>query len=159
MLLKIGEFWLAKVGLLGRCWYWFFSVGRGLICKAVHKWWDCWDGEESGNRHGGEGWRARWAVSKTESGGNRWKKERGGQQLRKEVVKRFSKHNDAHWILTNIYAPCSHPKKREFLQWFKNIDMPDAVDWLIVGDFNLIRNQKIERNLEAPIHIRLKSMW
>lgn len=55
-------------------------------------------------------------------------------------VEFFSLHDNAHWILTNIYAPCSHPDKREFLQWFKSIDMPDTMDWLIVGDFNLCRS-------------------
>lgn len=26
-----------------------------------------------------------------------------------------SMHDNAHWILTNIYAPCSHPEKRDFI--------------------------------------------
>jgi hypothetical protein len=48
----------------------------------------------------------------------------------------------ATWILTNIYAPCTDEGKRDLIEWFKNIQMPDFVDWLIVGDFNPIR--KIE---------------
>lgn len=48
----------------------------------------------------------------------------------------------ATWVLTNIYAPCTDERKRIFLDWFKQIEMPDDVDWLVVGDFNLIR--KIE---------------
>ena len=55
-------------------------------------------------------------------------------------VEFFSKHNDAHWILTNIYAPCTYTGKREFLYWFSNIQMPDSINWLVVGDFNLCRS-------------------
>lgn len=49
-------------------------------------------------------------------------------------------HNGASWILSNIYAPFTPAGKREFLAWFKNIQMPDNIDWLVVGDFNLYRN-------------------
>lgn len=52
----------------------------------------------------------------------------------------FSKHNDAHWLLTNIYAPCTPQRKIEFLDWFKNIDIPDSINWIVVGDFNLYRS-------------------
>lgn len=60
-------------------------------------------------------------------------------------VEFFSKHNDAHWILTNIYAPCTYSGKREFLDWFSNIQMPDSINWLLVGDFNLCRSPE-DRN-------------
>jgi exonuclease III len=46
------------------------------------------------------------------------------------------------WILTNVYAPCTSEGKMAFLNWFKHIEMPDEVKWLIVGDFNLIRSQE-----------------
>lgn len=49
----------------------------------------------------------------------------------------LSKHNNAHWVLTNVYAPCSHLEKRNFIHWFKNIQMPVNIDWLIVVNFNL----------------------
>jgi exonuclease III len=45
----------------------------------------------------------------------------------------------ASWILTNIYTPCTHEGRADFLSWFSSIDMHDESDWLIVGDFNLIR--------------------
>jgi exonuclease III len=45
------------------------------------------------------------------------------------------------WILTNVYAPCTSEDMQSFLDWFKNIAMPDDMDWLIIGDFNLIRKQ------------------
>lgn len=44
------------------------------------------------------------------------------------------------WLLTNIYAPSTYEGKREFVQWLKQIQMPDHVDWLLVGDFNLMRS-------------------
>lgn len=61
------------------------------------------------------------------------------------LVELSSLHNDAVWILTNIYAPCTPSGKKEFLAWFKNIQMPSDIDWLIVGDFNLYRNPE-DRN-------------
>jgi hypothetical protein len=44
------------------------------------------------------------------------------------------------WILSNIYAPCTPEGKQDFLEWLHNIDMPDDTNWLLVGDFNLIRH-------------------
>jgi hypothetical protein len=35
--------------------------------------------------------------------------------------------------------------KMEFLDWFNSMDMPIDTDWLLVGDFNLIRCQS-DRN-------------
>lgn len=43
------------------------------------------------------------------------------------------------WVLTNVYGPCSAEGKRQFTDWLKQIQMPDEIDWLIVGDFNLMR--------------------
>jgi hypothetical protein len=39
--------------------------------------------------------------------------------------------------LANVYAPCTLEGRQSFLDWFKNIDVPDNMDWLIIGDFNL----------------------
>jgi exonuclease III len=47
----------------------------------------------------------------------------------------------ASWVLTNVYAPCTVQGRLDFLDWFGSIDMADDIDWLIVGDFNLIRKQ------------------
>jgi hypothetical protein len=51
----------------------------------------------------------------------------------------------ASWLLTNVYAPCTDEGKRMFTTWFRNIQMLDNVDWLVVGDFNLIRKAE-DRN-------------
>ena len=67
-------------------------------------------------------------------------------------VEFVSNHNNEPWILTNIYAPCTAPGKRAFLQWFKNINMPNTVNWLIVGDFNLYRNPD-DRNKPGDDHL------
>lgn len=69
-------------------------------------------------------------------------------------VEFFSMHDNAHWVLTNIYAPCTHAGKREFIQWFKNIHMPDSVDWIIVGDFNLCRSPD-DRNQPGGDHLEM----
>jgi hypothetical protein len=49
--------------------------------------------------------------------------------------------NGIPWILTNIYAPCTPDGKVEFFNWFNSIDMSIDTDWLLVGNFNLIRHQ------------------
>jgi hypothetical protein len=46
-----------------------------------------------------------------------------------------------------VYAPCTPVGKRAFLEWFKGIQMPDQAEWLIIGDFNLIRKPEY-RNKE-----------
>jgi hypothetical protein len=38
--------------------------------------------------------------------------------------------------LTSVYAP----SKKAILSWFHNMQIPADNDWLIVGDFNLIRS-------------------
>jgi hypothetical protein len=50
-----------------------------------------------------------------------------------------STYSRAVWVLTNIYAPCTTYGKIEFLNGLHDFDMPEDVDWLLVGDFNLIR--------------------
>lgn len=50
-----------------------------------------------------------------------------------------AKHNGDFWYLANIYGPCSHEGKRDFLRWFKHYNISDNDNLLLVGDFNLIR--------------------
>lgn len=54
-------------------------------------------------------------------------------------------HNDDPWILTFVYGPCDAEGKDAFISWFENIQMPEDVDWMVVGDFNLYRKPK-DRN-------------
>lgn len=51
-----------------------------------------------------------------------------------------SKHNNAECTVTNVYGPCTTEGKRDFLAWLKQVQMPNDIDWLLVGDFNLIRS-------------------
>jgi hypothetical protein len=48
-----------------------------------------------------------------------------------------------------VYAPCTPLGKRTFVNWFKNIQMPHEVDWLVVGDFNLYLNPDHRNRLGA----------
>jgi hypothetical protein len=41
--------------------------------------------------------------------------------------------------LTKFYATCQDADKI-VLQWLHDVNIPDDEDWLIVGDFNLIRS-------------------
>lgn len=52
-----------------------------------------------------------------------------------------SKYDQTEWVLTNVYGPCTPEGKLLFMDWLKYIQMLDDIDWLIVGDFNLIRDQ------------------
>lgn len=49
-----------------------------------------------------------------------------------------SQFTDDDWLLTNVYGPSTYDRKREFVMWLKQIQMPAHVDWLLVGDFNLM---------------------
>lgn len=55
------------------------------------------------------------------------------------TVKLTAKHNGDVWFLTNVYGPCIHDGKLEFIQWLKNYNVLENEKWLLVGDFNLIR--------------------
>jgi exonuclease III len=51
----------------------------------------------------------------------------------------------ASFHLTNIYGPCDSSEKAAFINWLYNLDTSLMVDWLLVGDFNLIRSPE-DRN-------------
>jgi hypothetical protein len=52
----------------------------------------------------------------------------------------YSRLSHQSWWITNIYAPCTNQDRGLFLQWFSNIIMPPDSPWIILGDFNMIRN-------------------
>jgi exonuclease III len=54
-------------------------------------------------------------------------------------IKFTSNLSDDSWILTNIYGPYIAERKAIFLDWFSNIDMPEDMDWLVLGDFDFMR--------------------
>lgn len=55
------------------------------------------------------------------------------------TVKLTAQHNNESWYLTNIYGPCTHNGKRDFIRWLKHFIIPNDENWLLVGDFNIIR--------------------
>ena len=63
----------------------------------------------------------------------------------------FTYLSGATWLLTNIYAHCTDEGKRPFIDWFKNIQMPDEHDWLIVGDFNHMRAPENRNRLGGDV--------
>jgi hypothetical protein len=48
-------------------------------------------------------------------------------------------------VLTNVYGPCQGDRKVVFIDWFSNFDMLDDKDYIIMGDFDFIR-QPSDRN-------------
>lgn len=53
-----------------------------------------------------------------------------------------SKHDRTCWVLTCVYGPCSPDGKVAFTNWLKNLQMAPNSNWIILGDFNLIRKLK-----------------
>jgi hypothetical protein len=53
--------------------------------------------------------------------------------------------SEVYWTLTNIYAPCVDNEQFQFLQWIHNIHIPADENYMMVGDFNLIRSPQ-DRN-------------
>lgn len=48
--------------------------------------------------------------------------------------------------MTTVYGPCLDPLRTEFLDWFKNLDVKDEDNWIIMGDFNFYRSLE-DRNM------------
>ena len=67
------------------------------------------------------------------------------------AVQFVSKHNDYSWNLMNIYGPCTHDGKKEFIDWLKSVDFNQEEDCILVGDFNLYR-QPENRNRPGADH-------
>jgi hypothetical protein len=51
-----------------------------------------------------------------------------------------------------VYGPCQAERKATFIDRFANIDMPDNMDWLIMGDFNFIRKISNRNKLGGDIN-------
>ena len=47
-----------------------------------------------------------------------------------------STHNGDCWRLTNVYGPCTEPDRSAFINWFRNCDVTNSINWLFLGDFN-----------------------
>jgi len=62
-----------------------------------------------------------------------------------------SLHNNTDWILTCMYGPCTPDGKQRFVEWMKNIQMPPDFDWIILGDFNLMRKPENRNKIGGNI--------
>lgn len=67
-----------------------------------------------------------------------------------------SLHNDKQLILTAVYGPCVTERKRVFVDWIKNLHMPMETDWMILGDFNLMRKPE---NRNKPGGSQQEMFW
>jgi exonuclease III len=54
--------------------------------------------------------------------------------------------------LTNIYGPCSSVGKVDFVNCLYNFDTSTIEDWILAGDFNLIRSPEDRNRLGADIN-------
>lgn len=61
------------------------------------------------------------------------------------TVKLTSKQNGSAWFLTNVYGPCTQEGRRNFLEWLESYSAHVDENWLLVGDFNLLRKPE-DRN-------------
>lgn len=52
----------------------------------------------------------------------------------------FCRHDHRTFHVTNIYGPASSPHKMGFATWLMNVDIPELDEWVIAGDFDLIKN-------------------
>lgn len=53
---------------------------------------------------------------------------------------------------TNIYGPSAADDKADFINWPYNFDCSGIEDWIIMGDFNLIRSPKNRNRLGGNIN-------
>jgi exonuclease III len=56
------------------------------------------------------------------------------------TVKLTSRHSGQSIHVTNIYGPSTPNEKAGFISWLYNFDTSSIEDWIILGDFNLIRS-------------------
>jgi hypothetical protein len=56
------------------------------------------------------------------------------------TMKFTSNHSAVVFHLTNIYGPSASPDRATFICWLYNFDTSALDDWILVGDFNMIRS-------------------
>src|SRR3954463_4599613 len=56
------------------------------------------------------------------------------------IVRFTSVHNAEIWTMVSVYCPCLGPLRDNFVQWLYDLHIPDDDNWLLLGDFNLIRS-------------------
>ena len=61
------------------------------------------------------------------------------------TVKLVCKLDNKTFHVTNIYGPANPAQKLGFVTWLINLDSSEFDDWVLGGDFNLIRNPEKEQ--------------
>jgi hypothetical protein len=56
------------------------------------------------------------------------------------TVNLLGRINNKSIHVTNIYGPSQSAQKLPFITWLMNLDIDDYENWVLGGDFNLIRN-------------------
>lgn len=54
--------------------------------------------------------------------------------------------------MTSVYGPCSEPTRTEFLSWFKDLNIQNDNNWIILGDFNFYRSLEDRNKPGGDIH-------
>lgn len=56
------------------------------------------------------------------------------------TLKITCKLNQQTFYISNIYGPAHSQDKSNFISWLTNLDVSDFNEWVLLGDFNLIRS-------------------
>jgi exonuclease III len=62
------------------------------------------------------------------------------QRIFQVTVKLKCRMSGKIWHLTNIYGPAHNENREDFFNWMADLDSSDYHYWMLMGDFNLIRN-------------------
>lgn len=71
------------------------------------------------------------------------------------TVKFHNRLDNKDFHLSNIYSPSAAPEKLAFITWLINLNTSTFDDWLLAGDFNLIRSAE-NKNKHGEIWGRCK---
>ena len=50
-----------------------------------------------------------------------------------------SAHTGERWALSYIYGPVQLQERSNCLEWFRDFEVTNCPNWLVIGDFNYIR--------------------
>lgn len=44
-------------------------------------------------------------------------------------------HSADTWCLSSVYGSCTEPHRIEFIEWLRDLHIPDDTSWIFLGDF------------------------
>ena len=65
------------------------------------------------------------------------------------VIRFWSTQSAESWTLVNIYEPCHGEQRVNYTNWIFGLSIPHDKEWLLVGDYNIIRIPEIATNQGA----------